>query len=118
MSRYYDWRDEFAKVLDPALYTIEWLDEQVSKGAALFGACDDAAIIVEFREYPTGAKDIHGLIAAGNLDNIVGILIPQAETLARAHGCVGAVIESREGWSKVLAESGYRPYQTAIRKAL
>ncbi|HEX8418570.1 MAG TPA: hypothetical protein VF638_01000 [Sphingomonas sp.] len=113
---YADWRSAFSAVLDPRLYTIEWLDRQIATGAAHFMASDNAAIITEFRQYPTGAKDIHGLIAAGDLEEIVHILIPAAEHLAVQTGCVGAIIESRAGWGKVLQQSGYQPYQIALRK--
>jgi len=115
---YLRWRDEFAKVLDPARYSIEWLDRRIEDGSALFACCGDAAIVVEFREYPTGAKDLHGLIAAGRLESIVGVLIPQAEMFAKAQGALAAIIESREGWMKALVERGYQPYQRSIRKVL
>lgn len=103
--------------MDPAFHTIAWLDRQIAMGSATFFCADDAAIVTEFREYPTGAKDIHGLIAAGNLATITGVLIPEAEAFARSQGAIGAIIESREGWSKALRDSGYAPYQTAVRKA-
>jgi len=115
---YLRWRDEFAKVLDPALYTIGWLDGRVESGSAIFMGCDDAAILIEFREYPTGARDLHGLLAAGQLESIVGTLIPRAEAYAREQGAIAAVIESRAGWMKALVGHGYEPYQTCIRKVL
>jgi len=115
---YLRWRDAFAAILDPRRHTIEWLDGRIKDGSALFACCSDAAIVIEFREYPTGAKDLHGLLAAGHLPSIVKVLIPQAETFGRAQGAFEAVIESREGWMKALVGSGYEPHQTAIRKAL
>lgn len=113
---YDEWRPEFGKVLDTRLYTLEWLDQQIATGAVRFMASHNAAIITEFRRYPTGATDIHGLIAAGDLEEIVELLIPAAERYARATGCVGAIIESRAGWGKILQSSGYQPYQIALRK--
>lgn len=113
---YSDWREAFGAVLDARLHTIEWLDGQVQSGRALLWEADDAAMLAEVRFYPTGAKVIHGLVAAGSLDTIVGKLIPEAEEWAKAAGCIGAVIESREGWGRVLKGAGYRPYQIAVRK--
>jgi hypothetical protein len=115
---YAAFRSAFLEVMDPALYSIEWLDEQVATGAVMFWRSANAAIIAEIRHYPTGARDIHGLIAAGELSEIVGHLIPHAEQWAREQGCVGAIIESRPGWQRVLKEQGYEPYQIAVRKEL
>jgi hypothetical protein len=118
MSDYAAWRDAFAGVLDPQRYTIEWLDGLVAEGRAIFWGAEDAAMLTELRRYPTGAMDIHGLVAAGALDTIIGDLIPRAEAWAQTAGCIGAVIDSREGWTRALKASGYRPYQTAVRKEL
>ena len=46
---------------------------------------------------------------------IVG-LIPKAEQWGRELGCIGALIESREGWARVMRPHGYRLFQTTIRK--
>ena len=116
MTSYTAWRAAFADALDDRFYTIDWLDSRIADGSALCLSSDTAAIVTEIREYPTGAKDIHGLIAAGDLETIVNDLIPAAEALGRQLGCIGAIIESREGWTKVLCGAGYQPYQTAVRK--
>lgn len=113
---YAEWRDRFAEVLDARLYDLAWLDEQVRSGRALVWAADDAAMLTEMRTYPTGARDIHGLVAAGKLETIVGELIPRAERWAQTVGCIGAVIESRQGWVRALEGSGYRVHQVALWK--
>lgn len=115
---YADWRQAFIQVLDQRLYTPEWLDGMVRDGRAILWTAEDAAILAEVRFYPTGAREIHGLVAAGNIETIKGVLIPQAEEWARAAGCVSSVIESREGWVRSLRSSGYHLYQTAVRKEL
>lgn len=118
MSDYLRFRQAFASVLDPRLYTIDWLDRQIVTGAAKFWATESAAIIAQIKTYPTGAMDIEGLIAAGDMDDIIGKLIPAAEQWARAVGCVGAIIQSRQGWARALKPHGYSIYQTALRKEL
>jgi hypothetical protein len=115
---YLRFRDAFAAVLDPALYTIDWLDREILEGKAELWVGREAAIVARIRDYPTGARDIEGLIAAGDLGEIVAALIPEAEAFGRALGCTGAIIESREGWGRVLRRRGYAPYQTALRKRL
>ena len=117
-SGYLRFRSDFAEVIDPRLYTIEWLDEEVLAGAALLWVGRNAAIIARIKHYPTGAYDIEGLIAAGDLEEIAGELIPAAEDWGRAQGCVGAIIQSREGWARVLKGAGYSVHQVALRKGL
>jgi hypothetical protein len=117
-SAYLRWRDAFGEVMDPRMYSLSWLDGEIHGGRMLMWADADAAILAQVRTYPTGARDIHGMVAAGDLKAIATRLIPLAEEWAKAAGCIGAVIDSREGWRRVLEPSGYRPYQIAVRKEL
>lgn len=116
MMDYLDFRAGFASIIDPRFYTIEWLDQQVWAGFARCWACDDAAIIAEVKTYPTGATEVHGIAATGNLESIVNTLIPLAEEWGRSMGCITASISSRPGWVKALPD--YHLYQTTIRKEL
>lgn len=113
---YLVFRDAFAEVLDNRFHTISWLDQQVLGGEFQFWRSADAAIIAEIRTYPTGARELHGLLAAGELPEIVSELIPIAEQWGREQGCMSAVIESRPGWGRALTD--YETYQIAIRKDL
>lgn len=115
---YLRFRDQFAEVLDPERYTVSWLDRQVAFGAFHVLGNEDACILVEIRAYPTGAVDIHGMLAAGDLSEIIGHLIPQAEEFGRERGCSSASLASRSGWVRALKQSGYGIYQTELRKAL
>jgi len=116
VAAYHKWRGEFEKIMDSRMYNILWLDAQVWSGRAWFWGDSKAGIVAELRHYPTGAFDIHGLVAAGDVAEIRDVLIPQAEAWARSIGALGAIIESREGWAKVLRKSGYEPFQAAVRK--
>jgi len=115
---YWTFRDRFGEVIDERYHTLDWLDRQVLSGEFRFWRTANAAIITEMRDYPTGAKDIHGIIAAGDMGEIVHSLIPQAEEWGREQGCLAAIIESRAGWAKALAPFGYEAHQVAIRKGL
>ena len=117
-SGYLRFRSDFAEVLDPRLYTIEWLDEQILGQAVRLWVGRGAAIVAQLKAYPTGARDIEGLIAAGDLGEIVNELIPAAEAWGREQGCIGAIIQSREGWARVLKGQGYAVHQVALRKEL
>jgi len=109
-------RQEIADMLDERFHTIDWLDMQIESGAYRVIGCDDAVIIVGFERYPTGWLELQGVVAAGRLESIRDILIPQAEELARAMGCGSAEIESREAWVKIMAPFGYELHQTKIKK--
>lgn len=120
MAQWHDYlkfRDGFASILDERFYPLPWLDAQVWSQLVKLWCCEDAAILVELRTYPSGAKEVHGLAATGNMESIIG-LIPLAEQWGRENGCVVATIESREGWKRALKSYGYVPYQTVIRKEL
>jgi hypothetical protein len=115
---YLHFRHLFAEVMDQRYHTLDWLDQQVLGGKVQFWRSDNAAMITEIKDYPTGATDIHGLIAAGALEEIIGQLIPAAEQWARSIGCIAAHIESREGWARALRPSGYQTHQVIVRKEL
>lgn len=116
-SEYLDWREAFADILDERYYTIDWVDEAFADGRLHLFTGEKSAILVSVKEYPTGAKELHGMLAAGELNQIRST-IAIAENWGRSIGCVSAVIESRAGWMKVMREDGYQLYQTAIRKDL
>jgi hypothetical protein len=118
MAAYQKWRPDFEAVMDPRLYTIDWLDRQLMEGRCIFLGNARAGIVAELKHYPTGAFDIHGLVAAGDVGVIRDVLIPQAEAWARSIGAAGAIIESRPAWAKVLQGNGYEPHQLSIRKEL
>lgn len=115
---YLRFREEFVSALDPQRYTLAWLDAQVQFGAMIVIGDDDACVLCKLESYPTGAMDIHGMLAAGKLETIVDKLIPAALEYGRRLGCIGGLIESREGWSKLLSKSGWETHQTTLRKAL
>ncbi len=104
-------------MLDPRRYTIDWLDGEVAGGRCQVFGGDSAVIVTKLIEYPTGARDIHGMVAAGDLAEILE-LIDQAEAWGREQGCIGAEIASREAWVKIMAGSGYRMHQITICKEL
>lgn len=117
-DRYLKFRPDIEKLIDRRLYTVAWLDTQIWAGLAQIWATDDACIVAEIRDYPTGAKEIHGLCAVGDIHQIVGMLIPVAEEWGKEMGCIIASIASRDGWARVLKDSGYTPHQTYLRKEL
>lgn len=112
------WRDSFAAILDPRFYTIVWLEGELAAGRVQLLASDRAAVLIGVRAYPTGAREVHGLAAAGALDEIRSRLIPAAEAWGRANNCVVASIDSRPGWARTLRAEGYALHQCCLRKEL
>lgn len=115
---YLRWREEITKALDPAFYPIDWLDEQILQQRALIIAVDDGCVVIEIRNYPGGAREVHGLVAAGNIKTIVDVVIPAVEAFGREHGCRWACCESKAAWSRLLKPSGYQTFQVTLRKEL
>jgi hypothetical protein len=115
---YLYWRDAFAELLDPETHTIAWLDNEVASGALQIVASQRSAALVSVKTYPTGLRELHGMCAAGDLDDLLTVVIPACEEWGRAVDCQRSVIESRAGWARVLERHGYREHQRHIRKAL
>jgi hypothetical protein len=114
---YAKFRDGFEQAMDPDFHRIEELDAKVADGSALLWATDKSAIAAEIQRYPN-ALVLHGLCATGDLKEIVGELIPQAEQWAKRAGCTHATIESRAGWAKALKSRGFEIHTVTLGKTL
>lgn len=107
-------RDELTG-LDPYRYPAWYWDRQVYVGFWKVWGNAKSVIVAELKHYPSGIFELHGVAAAGDLAGIVD-LIPLAEEWGREAGAVRAVIESREGWARMLPE--YQVHQVSVRKEL
>ena len=107
----------FEQAMDPMLYPPGCLDGAILDGTARFWRNETAAIVATIKTYPSGAKAVHGLIAAGDLEGITK-LIPLAEQWGRDEGCIYGEIESRPEWARVMKGAGYFPSQLMLRKVL
>lgn len=115
MSPYERHRHLFADLLDPAKWPLEWLDDEIASGQATAFGNERACIVATLRRYPGGAVEVHGLCAAGELTEIVG-LVAVAEQWGREYGAILATIASRRGWVKALPD--YAETQVMIEKDL
>ena len=118
MEAYLGWRDPLSQALDRRYHNPEWLDWMVMNGRAHLIATERAAGVAEIVYYPTGAKDLKGICAAGELGEIVEVIIPQFAVWGKRMGCVALLVDSREGWTRILKNQGFALYRTAMRKAL
>jgi hypothetical protein len=115
---YQRFRDSFAEIIDPAEYPIEWLDRQILNGLAWPIIGEGAGLVVEVKRYPGGARAVHALVAAGDLQEIATKLRAEAEAWGRDRRCTFALVESREGWTRALKQYGYNTHQISVRKVL
>jgi hypothetical protein len=118
MNGYLRFRDRFADALDQRLYTIDDLDAVMLSGRGKCWVTETAAIVAEIKTFPTGAKAVCGVIAAGPLEEIETILIPAAEEWGRSKDCAFGMIESRPGWAKRMKKHGYETFQVSLIKEL
>lgn len=116
-TEYARFRELFITAMDPDMHSIEVLDEQIKEDSVQFFSSSNAAIVTHVENY-LKARIIIGLWAVGNLDEIVGDLIPEAEEWGRSVGCTRAMIESRGGWLRALRNSGYGKFSTTVVKEL
>ena len=117
-TAYLKWRPAFTRAMDARLHTPEWLDGRILAGHAQFWRSERAAAVTEIRNYPTGAYDVHALVAAGDVGEIRDRIIPQVEAWGRAIGALGIVVERRPGWARALRPAGFASHQLAVRKDL
>lgn len=115
---YARFREMLAEANPPEFYPIHWLDRQVEMGLAHPITGDKSAMVVGVRLYPGGARIGHIKAAAGDMDELMTVLGPQAEEWGRAHGCQTAMIEGRPGWSRALREHGWRHHSVTLLKDL
>lgn len=110
-------RDEIAGMLDERFHPMWWVDRQVWMGAIHTLGNDTAVIGFEIRVYPGGARELHGMFAAGELEGVLP-LIDEATALAREWNMTVFTVASREGWARVLKSRGFDPHQVTIMKEL
>src|SRR3546814_14206610 len=89
----------------------------VDRPRPVWGA-DDACLVTELRHFPTGAFEVHVLIAAGNMETLVNEIIKRVEAWGRHIGALFVTIASRKGWEKIMRPYGYEHWQTELRQDL
>lgn len=99
-------RAEIAQILDERFYPLWWVEGRISAGEIDLLHNDTAIIGIEVRNYPGGARELHGLFAAGDKAGVKE-LVKQALALAEAAGLTCAAIESRGGWEREFRDFGF-----------
>ncbi len=107
-------RAEIAKMLDERFWPLWWVESQISEGNIDLLWNDTAIIGFEVRKYPGGARELHGMFAAGQVDGI-DELVDAACEVARGIGAFAA-IDSRPGWARRYKNKGFRVDRVRIVK--
>lgn len=106
MAAYTRHRAEIASILDERFWPLWWVESQISEGKIDLLSNDTAIIGIEVRNYPGGARELHGLFAAGEKAGIKE-LVEQALAIGEAAGLTCAAIESRHGWEREFRDLGF-----------
>jgi len=77
---------------------------------------EDACAVTEIVVYPM-KKVLHVFLAGGNMDTIVDMQ-KSAEEWGKLQGCSAMTIAGRKGWSRVLADHGYKEKFVTLAKEL
>lgn len=102
--------DLFDKALAYAGHTHTRADvwEGIKAGRFQYWPGDKSCIVTEIIEFPRTRK-LHIFLAAGDLDEILDVLLPQMKEFAREHGCSSITNISRKGFLKRLPAYGFVP---------
>lgn len=108
-------RAEIASILDERFYPLGWVEQEIAAGRIDLLHSNTAIIGIQLRTYPGGARELHGMFAAGDKAGIKE-LVKQALELGRAAGCTVAAIESRSGWEREFRDLGFAKDRVRIVK--
>jgi hypothetical protein len=89
--------------------------ERLRNGLAQLWTLPNAACVTSIERHDTGLRDLHGWLAAGDLDGLVAIEA-RLERFARAESCDRMVIAGRKGWLRIF--SGYSERAVILAKDL
>lgn len=104
----YRHRWEIQRALSYSNYAFMFDDvvQRVLSGNATMYPLDTSVVIMECTQYPQ-FKVYHGFIAAGDLDEIMG-LQPTLEADAKKLGCEYLTLSGRHGWVRALKRNGWQ----------
>ena len=90
--------------------------ESILRGTMQLWPGPEACAVTEIVVYPR-RKVLHVFLAGGNMDKIVDMQ-KSAEEWGKTQGCTAMTIAGRKGWSRVLADNGYREQFVTLAKEL
>lgn len=110
-------RAEIASIIDERFYPMWWVEQEIAEGRIDLLHNDTSIIGIQLRIYPGGARELHGMFAAGDRKGIRE-LVKQAIALGVEAGLTCAAIESRSGWEREFRDLGFVKNRVRIVKEL
>ena len=91
--------------------------EGVKTGRFQYWGDDKCCLITEIHEFPRTRK-LHLFLAAGDLDMLLRVYLPQVKEFARENGCTGLTSVSRKGFLKRFPAYGFKPKSVTFEMEL
>ncbi len=115
---YGEWRERLIEALDPRYHNAAWLDDLVWSGRGRVFIGLRSCAIAETVDYPTGAKDVHVVCAAGDAFDARDMIVPQLVAWANDVGALSIRVTSRPAWIRILEPFDFYTYKVDLRKEL
>jgi hypothetical protein len=97
-------------------HTLKDVADQITRGAAQVWVNDDACIVTEVHDFPR-QRVLHFWLATGDLHAILALQNDVLEW-GKKNGCAAASLAGRRGWERVLADEGWTPTVTYMRREM
>lgn len=101
--------------IDQDTHTLEDIKAAIDAKIAQLWAGRDSVIVTELIGFPR-KRVCRIWLAAGDMDELTGEMLPDVEDWAKAEGCATVEIIGRKGWTRVL--KGYREPVAVLEKEL
>jgi hypothetical protein len=95
-------------------HTFEDVEQGIYEKRLQLWPAERGCAVTEIVVYPR-IKVLHVFLAGGEMDQIID-MINSAVEWSKAQGCTSMTISGRHGWQKVLAEYGFKPVMTVLKK--
>jgi hypothetical protein len=100
--------DLFQKALRHAgTHTAQDIIEGIQNGSFIYLGDDRACAVLEVVHYPLCRK-LNVFLAAGDLDRLLDVFLPQMIDIARENGCVSVMNTARKGFLRHLPARGFK----------
>lgn len=97
-------------------HTIDYVQSEVFANRAQMWAGAKSALVTRIADYAGGRRVIVWL-AGGDMDELVGEMLPAVEAWGRENGCAKCVIVGRKGWARKLGDR-YRLAHVVMERQL